>query len=383
MPRPIREYAWKNFCGRICPFELDLIAMLLLGEVFAVNSIFSGAVLAALIFVSQPLMAQTGSLEHIKVHGKLLEGNLEGDSPDRDVSVYLPPGYKKNSKQRYPVVYFLHGYTDSDDKWMGPTKHWINLPSVIDKALAGKESREMIVVMPNGFTRYHGSMYSNSVTTGNWEDFVAQELTAYVDSRYRTLAIAASRGLAGHSMGGYGAMRIGMKHPEIFSAVYLLSPCCLTAPDAQHNSVFLEKAAAVKDLADVEKAEFVPRIMLASAAAWSPNAKNPPLYLDLPWKEGQFQADIAQKWAANAPLVMLDQYVTNLKRLKALAFDAGDKDQPIAANIATLDGILNTYSVTHSFEVYGGDHVDHIAERIETYVLPFFSKNLSFAAEHK
>jgi hypothetical protein len=80
---------------------------------------------------------------------------------------------------------------------------------------------------------------------------------------------------------------------------------------------------------------------------------------------------------------MLDQYVTNLKRLKALAFDAGDKDQPIAANIATLDGILNAYSVSHSFEVYGGDHVNHIAERIETYVLPFFSKNLSFAAEHK
>jgi len=328
---------------------------------------------------ARPVAAQTGTVEHIKVHGKLLEGNLEGDS----ASVYLPPSYKKNAKRRYPVIYMLHGYTDSDDKWMGPTKHWINLPSVIDKALAAKESREFIVVMPNGFTRYHGSMYSNSVATGDWEDFIAQELVAYVDAHYRTLRNAASRGLAGHSMGGYGAMRIGMKHPEIFSAVYLQSPCCMSAPDAERNAAFLENAVTVKDFDGIAKVEFLPRVMLASAAAWSPNPKNPPLYLDLPWKDGKWQPDVAQKWAANAPLVEVDQYITNLRRLKGLAFDAGDKDQPIASNIAILDGILNTNSVPHVFEIYDGDHLNHIAERFEMKVLPFFSKNLSFAAEHQ
>lgn len=335
------------------------------------------------VISAQPVAAQTGTVEHIKVHGKFLEGNLEGDSPDRDVSIYLPPGYKKDAKQRYPVIYMLHGYTDSDDKWMGPTKHWINLPSVIDKALASKESREFIVVMPNGFTRYHGSMYSNSVTTGDWEDFVAVELVAYVDAHYRTIASADSRGLAGHSMGGYGAMRIGSKHPEIFSAVYLQSPCCMAVWDPERSAAPLEKAAAVNNFDDIAKVEFLPRVMLASAAAWSPNPKNPPLYLDLPWKDGKWQPDIAQKWAANAPLVTLDQYITNLKRLKGLAFDAGDKDQPIAANIAILDQALNTNTVPHSFEIYDGDHLNHIAERFETKVLPFFSKNLSFAAEHK
>ena len=347
------------------------------------KSILSAALLAVFLFSMQLAVAQTGTVEHIKVHGKLLEGNLEGDSPDRDVSIYLPPSYKKNAKQRYPVIYMLHGYTDSDDKWMGPTKHWINLPSVIDKALAAKESREFIVVMPNGFTRYHGSMYSNSVTTGDWEDFIAQELVAYVDSHYRTIASADSRGLAGHSMGGYGAMRIGMKHPEIFSAIYLQSPCCMAAPDVQINVAFLEEAAAVKDFHDIAKVEFLSRVMLASAAAWSPNPNNPPLYLDLPWKDGKSQPDIALKWAANAPLVEVDEYVTNLKRLHGLAFDAGDKDQPIAAKIAILDEHLNSNHVPHVFEVYDGDHLNHIAERFETKVLPFFSKNLSFAAEHK
>jgi enterochelin esterase-like enzyme len=103
----------------------------------------------------------------------------------------------------------------------------------------------------------------------------------------------------------------------------------------------------------------------------------------LPWKDGKWQPEIAQKWAANASLVEVDQYITNLKRLKGLGFDAGDKDQPIASNIAILDEVLNTNGAPHTFEIYDGDHLNHIAERFETKVLPFFSKNLSFASGHK
>jgi S-formylglutathione hydrolase len=344
---------------------------------------FATALLAAFLIPVLSGNAQTGSLERIKVHGKFLEGNLEGDSPDRDVTIYLPPSYKSSANKRYPVVYMLHGFTDNDEKWMGLVKHWINLPIVIDKALAGGESREVIVVMPNAFTRYFGSMYSNSATTGDWEDFVAQELVQYIDAHYRTLSVAASRGLAGHSMGGYGAMRIGMNHPEIFSSLYLLSPCCLAATERQPTADMMQQAAAVKDPSEVEKVGFMAKAMLASAAAWSPNPKNPPLYLDLPLKDGEWQPAIATKWAANAPLVTVDQHVTDLKRLKGFAFDAGDKDQPIASNIKILDETLNANGVTHTFEIYEGDHLNHIADRIETKVLPFFSKNLSFAPDHK
>ena len=67
-----------------------------------------------------------GTVERIKVQGKSLEGNLDGDSPDRDVSVYLPPSYKTEKGRRYPVVYMLHGFTDDDAKWFGMVKHWIN-----------------------------------------------------------------------------------------------------------------------------------------------------------------------------------------------------------------------------------------------------------------
>ena len=62
-----------------------------------------------------PPVERTGTVEHITVHGKALEGNLEGDSPDRDVTVYLPAGYAVDETRRYPVVYLLHGYGERDD----------------------------------------------------------------------------------------------------------------------------------------------------------------------------------------------------------------------------------------------------------------------------
>jgi S-formylglutathione hydrolase len=324
-------------------------------------------------------LAQTGGAQgttaRIKVHGKSLEGNLEGDSPDRDVSIYLPPSYKTAANRRYPVVYFLHGYTDSDDRWFGLIKSFVNLPAGIDKSLAAG-AREMIVVMPNAYTRYAGSMYSSSVVTGDWEAYIAKDLVAYIDSHYRTIPNVASRGLAGHSMGGYGTMRIGMKYPEVFSSIYALSPCCMIpnmtpAPGPS-------KAEAIHTIEDFNKADFGTKAQFASAAVWSPNPKNPPFFFDLPTKDGQVQELVLAKWAANAPLAMVDQYLGNLKRLHAIAFDAGDKDTAIAATIRTLDGILNGYDLPHTFEIYEGTHVSGIQNRIETKTMAFFSKNLSF-----
>jgi S-formylglutathione hydrolase len=338
------------------------------------------ALAAAGLLSSQTVLApHPGAVHRIKVHGKALEGNLEGDSADRDVSVYLPSSYDSDRSRRYPVIYMLHGFTDDDERWMGLRPHWINLPLVLDKASAAGGTRDMILVMPNAYTRFQGSMYSSSVTTGDWEEFVAKELVAYVDSHYRTFPQAASRGLAGHSMGGYGAIRIGMKYPEVFSSIYALSPCCLTPNmNMQQNPKAMERALAVRSFDDVEQADFGTKATLASAAAWSPNPKGPPLFLDLPWKDGQFQPLVAAKWAANSPLAMIDQYIPNVKQLHAIAFDAGDKDMGIAASIKVLDQILTVYGIQHTFEVYPGTHTSNVADRIEKQMMPYFSRNLSF-----
>lgn len=337
----------------------------------------------ALLHGQSPSAAQTaspapaGTVEQIKVHGKFLEGNLAGDSPDRSVAVYLPPSYAKNPHRRYPVVYFLHGYTDSAEQWYGSTKHWINLPSVLNKAFAEAGNREMIFVTPNAFTRYQGSFYSNSATTGNWEDYIVRELVPYIDAHYRTIPERASRGLAGHSMGGYGTIRIGMRHPDVFSSFYLLSACCMKFPDSflAENGA---KAETARTPEEVNALEFLPRIIVATSAAWSPNPKNPPLFADLPVKDGKLVPEVVAKFQANEPLYMIDQYIGNLRQLKAIGLDAGNQDTHIAADTQRLDSVLTSYGIAHQFAIYDGDHLNHIADRIETKVVPFFSKNLAF-----
>jgi S-formylglutathione hydrolase FrmB len=311
------------------------------------------------------------TVERIKVHGVSLEGNLEGDSPDRDVIVYLPPSYAKDASRRYPVVYALHGYSISNEKWTSEIK----TPQTIEGAFA-TGTREMIVVLPNAQTLHNGSMYSNSVTAGNWEGFIAHDLVAYIDSHYRTIPERMSRGLAGHSMGGYGTIRIGMKHPEVFSSLYIMSPCCLSSYDAP-TAAMAKALEAVKTPADSAKLDFWTRVALASAAAWSPNPKKPPLYLDLPTKDGVPQSSVLARWAANAPLAMVDQYVFNLRQYHAIAMDVGDQDG-LHFDAAELHKILDDYAIVNRFEIYSGDHTSAVADRMQNHVLPFFSESLSF-----
>nr|WP_249207416.1 alpha/beta hydrolase-fold protein [Chitinophaga hostae] len=321
-----------------------------------------------------------GTVQRIKVHSKLLEGNLSGDSVDRYVSVYLPASYKSGNKKKYPVVYFLHGYTDNDAKFYGFEKHWMTLPPILDTLFSKNPAHEMIIVTPDAYTLFQGSMYSNSITTGNWEDFVAKELVNYIDGHYRTLAQKDSRGLCGHSMGGYGALRIGEKNPDVFSSVYLLSPCCLNSTPMATESIppQFQRAENIKTIEELQQSDFFTKALFASAAAWSPNPGNPPFYLDLPVKNGIIQPEVMLKWDANRPLNNLDQYIFNIKKLKALGFDAGDKDAGIAESIRTLDKELNKYSIPHEFEIYTGDHINRVSQRIEDKMLQFFSKNLAF-----
>jgi len=341
----------------------------------ALAVILSGAVLSQ---AGEPV--HKGRFERIQVHGKSLEGNLEGDSPDRDVSVYLPPSYATERNRRYPVVYLLHGYTNTDEGWYGPgvksgfQSANTTLPAVADNAIANGAA-EMILVMPNAFTVYQGSMYSNSVTTGDWEAYITHDLVEYIDAHYRTIPQRASRGLAGHSMGGYGTIRLAMKYPDVFSSIYILSACCLNA-NLNPQGTGMAKAEAIHSRDDLAKADRGAMTMLAEAAAWSPNPQNPPFFFDLPSQDGKVQPEVVARWVANAPLAMLDQYVPNLKRLLAIAIDVGDQDG-LAASNQELSRVLTQFGIEHSFETYDGDHTNRIAARVETKVLPFFSKHLS------
>ena len=327
----------------------------------------------------QPATAK-GTLERITVHGRALEGNLEGDSPDRPVVVYLPPGYARDTNRRYPVLYFLHGYTATAEAYVKS----LGMPDSIDRAIAAG-ARETIVVIPDAFTKYSGSMFSNSPTTGFWETFVADDLTAYIDKRYRTIASREGRGLAGHSMGGYGTMRIGMKQGHAFGALYAMSSCCLmNDPAAGRGGAAGRGDAAGRGAAPQGRGAGqgapargggMANALSAQAAAWAPNPKNPPQFFDLPTVDGQIQPLVAAKWVANSPLVFVDQYVPSLRSMRAIALDVGDKDPFVTTNRQLADA-LTRLDVPHTLEVYDGDHGNRVRERFEAHVLAFFSRHL-------
>jgi enterochelin esterase-like enzyme len=327
--------------------------------------------------------AKPVTVEHIKVHGTALEGNLEGDAVDRDVIVFLPPSYGREKHRRYPVVYALHGFFIGAQQWTGE----IHVPQTIEGAFA-QGSKEMIVVLPDSKTIYNGSMYSSSATTGDFEKFISHDVVGYIDSHYRTIPNRESRGLAGHSMGGYGASRIGMKHPDVFGALYIMSPCCMSpmggggpgpADKMKETAIANEKKiAALKSPSEAQAA--LPGFgiaQLATAAAWAPDPKNPPLYLDLPTKDGVPVPEVQAKFAANAPLAFVDQYIGNLKQYRAISMDVGDQDG-LRVDAGKLHDVLDSYGVANSFEVYSGTHTSAVAERFQNHVMPFFSRNLCF-----
>lgn len=331
----------------------------------AIRRAAAGFVLLGLV-AATPAAAQV-KVEKIKVHSPSVAGNLEGNSADRDVIVVLPESYGKDSKRRYPVVYFLHGFSATAERYDGYAK--------FSEAMTAESARghEMILVVPDSFTKHGGAMYSNSPTTGNFEGFIAKDLVAYVDSHYRTLAKRASRGLAGHSMGGYGTFKIGMKYPEVFSSLYAMSSCCLMV-----NPMTPERGKQLEALTPEEalKGDFGIRAMFASAAAWSPAPEKAPLYLELPTKDGELQPKVVAQWQANSPNAMVPQYVPALKSMRAIAVDIGDQDGLLAGN-QEMDRLLTRFGVTHSFQIYEGDHGNRVPIRFKDYLLPFFAQHLA------
>ena len=283
------------------------------------------------------------------------------------------------------MVYALHGYFIGAEQWTGE----IHVPQTIEGAFA-QGTQDMIVVLPDSKTVYLGSFYSSSATTGDFERFISRDLVTYIDAHYRTLPSRESRGLVGHSMGGYGASRIGMKHPDVFGALYIMSPCCLSpmtgggpgpADDAKQRAIDAEKrASTAKSPAELAAASpGFAAAPYATAAAWAPDPKNPPLYFDLPTKEGVPQPEIIAKLTANAPLDFVDQYIGNLKQYRAIAMDVGDQDG-LRFDATKLHDVLDRYGVVNAFTIYPGTHTSAVANRFQNFVIPFFSKNLCFTA---
>lgn len=322
------------------------------------------AVIGAFGIMAAPASARTDT---IKVHGAALVGNLEGNAVDREVRVFLPPSYDANSTKRYPVVYFLHGYFAN----VGMYDELVSFQAAVDEAAAA--GNEVIVVAPDAHTKFKGAMYGASATTGDFPRFVAEDVVRYIDANYRTIASPESRGLSGHSMGGYGTIKIALTHPGVFSSIYAMAPCCLS-PNAITPEQ-LAKAQALTD-EDIAKAGFGEVSSAAMLAAWAPDPKNPPHYIMTDVVAGKTSPLLLARLAANSPLALLPQKLGTLNALKGIAIDVGDKDF-LLPDDTLLHNELTRYGVKHDWDVFEGDHGNRVSPRFRSHLLPFFAKHLA------
>ena len=324
-----------------------------------------------------------GEIQVHKINSNYL-ANSNGENPIRNVTIYLPPNYYKN-EQRYPVIYFLHGFTSSDASEMEVGK-WDNL---LDQAILNEKIKPIILVLPNQHTQYQGSWYTNSDLTGLWADFTSKELVNYIDDNFRTLAKRESRGLAGHSMGGFGAIKLGMLYPEVFSSIYALSPAFLglkkeIGPESDIYSR-INKISTKKEL--FNGYNFLESGIISAARAFSPNLKKPPFYVDLPFQYKNdslvTNKDIMTIWEDNLPLYMVEDYVQNLRSLKALKIDWGREDglNHIPLTSKMFSKKLDSLKIQHFAEEYAGGHNDKIYSddgRVVNELIPFFKMYLEF-----
>ena len=326
----------------------------------------------------------------IIVADSLYSASLEndvGENPTRTMLVYLPPGYKENTKKRYPVIYYLHGFTSSDSTNL----KWFDTDKKLEFAYQKKKIRPFILVIANQHTLYKGSFYTNSSVTGNWGDFTAKDLVEYIDNKYRTIPDRNSRGICGWSMGGHGAIKMGMLYPEVFSCAYAMSPAVLTlcCDWASSNPGFKDIHEA-KNREELFSKGFDGTAMIAMGRAFSPNPDNPPFFADMPYSwEGDSlitHYEVLKKWYDNLPYDMIDSYAENFNKLKAFKIDWGRNEEfeylPITCRMFSEK--LEALGIEHYAEEFIGTHFNKLWSfdgRMINNVFPFFDANLEFQDE--
>lgn len=334
----------------------------------------------------------SGTLTTETLESEAIRGNVTGESPVRRITVYLPPSYGASLDRRYPVLYLLHGIQDSDQTWtrtwpmMESRAPYTTIQSLMDLGVAEGRFGEFIIVMPDAGTRFGGSFYVDSEATGKWEQFIVREIVNWIDGKYRTLSSAESRGIAGHSMGGYGAITLGVRYPEIFGAVYAMNPAVLGwgGEISPENPAF-EAVLQARSAQDLLRAGPAALAIVALAQAFSPNRDKPPFFVDFPFvKSGDAlvpAAGVYERWQSRFPVSTASEDAPKIGKLAAFRFDTAWEDEfphiPITARAYARE--LHKAGAVFRFEEYNGDHRNRLwgrDGRLFSDVLPFFWRSL-------
>ncbi|MBC7788639.1 MAG: esterase family protein [Anaerolineae bacterium] len=273
--------------------------------------------------------------------------------------VYLPSSYASNSARRYPVAFYLHGLWGDEWNWVKLGKLDLAMDSITrhcDPPRASRVTceREMIVVMPDGddgwYTTWNTlvnladcqrnptgrkeSSASYCVPWPHYDDYIARDLVAHVDSTYRTIALRAHRGIAGLSMGGYGAFTLALRYPDVFAAA------------ASHSGVLSPLYGGPRPFSlPVRYATDMGSLRAGWGDFW-------------PWIYPAFGKDTAG-WAARDPARLAKKLATGTQgtqRMPALRFDSGKDDKLVIDGNRALHAELSAMGIKHQFVEWPGEH---------------------------
>ena len=322
---------------------------------------------------------------HSRIQSAHLAGNLLGDPGERDLFVYLPPGYE-GSDRRYPAVYLLHAYGGTADGLVHPPtdeRRWVPpLEDVLDPVFGRMGTAPMIVVVPDGWTRYGCSQWVDSPVCGNFEQYVVHDVVGYIDDHYRTIPGPASRGVFGFSSGGLGAWHLASRHPGTFGALAMLSGDSFL--DMTHKTMVYDYLDSIWPEAPNGPIDgnYLSQVVYAYSACYSPNPDKPPFYVDLPvaFPSGELVQDVWDRWLSFDPVVNCHDRVDNLRKLAGILLDVGCYDDyHLQWGHRLLSHYLGRAGIAHEAREHTGSHGGRSRERYQV-TLQWMARALAFGA---
>jgi S-formylglutathione hydrolase FrmB len=313
----------------------------------------------------------TGRLDELEIESEALRGNALGDPNVRPLWVYTPPGYDDEPERRYPCVYVIQGLTGQLDMWRNREPFRPNYPENVDSLFASREVPPTLVAFVDAWTSLGGSQFLNSPGTGRYQDYLCDEIVAFVDERYRTIPDRDHRGIQGKSSGGYGALVTPMLRPDVFSAL------ASHAGDSLFESCYLpEFREAVRALrkdyegsferfwddfrarpAFSKKEDDVLLDVWCMAACYSTDDDGT-VRLPFDVSTGTMVDDVWQRWLDKDPVRMIPRHADELRSMRAIWVDAGTRDEWFLDNGAVaVSKELEALGVEHTLELFDAGHM--------------------------
>ncbi len=349
-----------------------------------------------------------GQLLTLQIDSPSLSNNKIDYSPTREINVYLPPSYS-SSQKNYPVVYFLAGHGDRSIYFLNGLIQGFRLQNSMDNLISSGAIKEMIFVLLDGINLMDGSFYENSPASGNWSDWVAKDVVTYIDNNYRTIKKREARAIAGHSMGGFGAINVGMKNSDTFGIIYSMSPGLYDQNGLKDQGTFTSETIIKSYLSKIDewskmdktnatnafRAYMTSRInagdwftcfIYGYGAAFSPDTTAYPHYTKYPYsyENGVLKCDstVLQNYenGYGGFKDKIKKYKTNLQSLVDFTIEYGTKDEYswICRGSDYTSELLKAAGIQHQLISFNGAHGNYLRNRIEQHLLPHVSSKLYF-----